>query len=191
MSTEKVSHTVFDQDTQQIVRIFQKVYHVGHVERDQVKYVERYRSDIKWAGRLFKFLTLAKRDKQSPLGWRPTPLMLNILNEQSARKSKPSRKPLPVVDRLIVELLIDAVIGNESYKVHGSVLGLGFDFLQELGLMHENRQGETVATPLLIRLFALGYYNRQCDEIVKGKYPVFPPDQPRDELVFAPVVRPK
>jgi hypothetical protein len=32
---------MFDQDTQRLVRIFQKEFHLGYVERDPVKYVRR------------------------------------------------------------------------------------------------------------------------------------------------------
>ena len=33
---------MFDKDTQRLVRIFQKVFNLSYVERDQVKYVKRY-----------------------------------------------------------------------------------------------------------------------------------------------------
>jgi hypothetical protein len=72
---------MFDQDTQHLVRIFQKVFHLSSVERDQVKYVKRYAGHIDWAGRLFEYLGLAKPDKQSPLGWWPTPVLLDIMNK--------------------------------------------------------------------------------------------------------------
>jgi hypothetical protein len=96
---------------------------------DQVKYVKLF-SDHRWTGRLFKFFNLAKPDKRSPLGWRPTPVLLDLMNKQLTRKSRPNRKLLPVVNKLILDLLIDAVIGDESYKVDRSVLHLGLDTLQ-------------------------------------------------------------
>ena len=182
---------MFDQDTQRLVRIFQKVFNLSYVERDQVKYVKRYAGSIEWAGRLFQFLHLAKRDKQSPLGWRPTPLLLDIMNKRSARKSKPSHKPLPMLNRLIVNLLQDAVIGDESYKVSGGVLSLGYEVLQELGLVREDREGDIGATPRLIRLFAEAYYDCLADEMIKGKYPAVTQDRRRGALVFAPLLRPK
>ena len=89
---------MFDQETQRLVSIFQKVFHLSYVERHQVKYVKRYARHIEWAGRLFEYLGLAKPDKQSPLGWRPTPLLLDLMNKQSARKSKPSHKPIPMLN---------------------------------------------------------------------------------------------
>lgn len=162
---------IFDKDTQRLVRIFQNVFHLSHVERDQVKYVKRYAWQIEWAGRLFQFLHLAKRDKRSPLGWRPTPLLLDLMNKQPARKSKPSRKPIPMLNRLIVNLLQDAVIGDERHKVSGGVLSLGFKVLQEVGLMRRDPEGDMDATPRLLLLFAEAYYDRLADEMAKGDYP--------------------
>jgi hypothetical protein len=182
---------VLDENMERIVRIFQKDFHLGYVERDPVKYVKRYPGEVDWAGRLFKYLGLAELDKKSPLGWRPTPLLVDLMNKQPARKCKPSTKPIPVLNKLIIDLLYDAVIGDKSYEVHGSVLNLGFNALQVLGLVRENWEGQLGAMPRLLHLFAEAYYDRLNDEMIKGKYPVFPPDQPRDELVFAPVVCPK
>ena len=162
---------MFDQDTQRLVGIFQKVFHLSYVERDQVKYVKRYARHIEWAGRLFEYLGLAKPDKQSPLGWRPTPLLLDLMNKQSARKSKPSHKPIPMLNKLIVDLLQDAVMGDERYKVSGGVLSLGFKVLQELGLMRQDGEGDTGATPRLLHLFAGAYYDRLANEMAKGDYP--------------------
>ena len=182
---------MFDKDTQRLVRIFHKAFHLRYVERGQVKYVKQYAGHIEWAGRLFQFLHLAKQDKRSPLGWRPTPLLLDFMNKQKARKSKPSHKPIPMVNKLVVDLLQDAVIGDESYKVSGAVLSLGYEVLQELGLVREDREGDIGATPRLIRLFAEAYYDHLADEMIKGKYPAFTQNRRRGALVFAPLLRPK
>jgi hypothetical protein len=85
--------------------------------------------------------------------------------------SKPSHKAISMLDKLIVNLLQDAVMGDESYKVFGGVLSLGFKALQELGLLRQDREGEIGATPRLLELFADGYYDRLADEMAKGKYP--------------------
>ena len=57
---------LFDQDTQRLVGIFQKVFHLSYVERDQVKYVKPYARHIEWAGRLFEYLGLAKPESKAP-----------------------------------------------------------------------------------------------------------------------------
>jgi hypothetical protein len=151
---------MFDQDTQRLVTIFQKAFHLGYVERDQVKYVKRYAWHIEWAGKLFEYLGLAKTDKRSPLGWRPTPLLLDLMNKQPVRKSKPSHKPIPILNKLIVDLTEDAVMGDERDKVGGDDLSLGYAVLQELALVREDREGYIGATPRLLHLFAEAYYDR-------------------------------
>ena len=168
---------MFNQDTQRLVRIFQKVFHLRDVERDQVKYVKRYAEQIKWAGRLFEYLGLAEPDKQSPLGWRPTPLLLHVMNKQSARKSKPSKKPIPILNKLIVIFIGEAVIGDEA---HDGVLSLGYEVLHELAFVREDPEGELGATPRLIRLLVEVYYD-----------PDVPHDRRRGASLFAPIIRPK
>jgi hypothetical protein len=162
---------MFDQDTQRMVRVFQKVFHLSYVERDQVKYVKRYAEHIEWAGRLFEFLYLAKGDKRSPLGWRPTPLLLDIMNKRAERKTKPSRKPIPRLNKLIVDLLDDAVIADERREIGSSILRLGFEALKELGLVRWDQDGHLGATPRLLQLFADAYYKHLADEMEKNDYP--------------------
>jgi hypothetical protein len=70
-----------------------------------------------------------------------------------------------------VNLLQDAVIGDERHKVSGGVLSLGFKVLQEVGLMRRDPEGDIGATPRLLLLFAEAYYDRLADEMAKGDYP--------------------
>lgn len=146
---------MFDQDTQRLVRIFQKVFNLSYVERDQVKYVKRYARAIERAGRLFEYLDLARLDKQSPLGWRPTPLLLDLMNKQAGRKSKRIDKPISVVDHLLMDLLTDAILGDESHLI--GLFSLGFDVLRELGLVREDGDGNMGPTRCLLRLFEDAY----------------------------------
>jgi DNA-binding transcriptional ArsR family regulator len=147
---------MFDQDTQRLVRIFQKVFNLSYVERDQLKYVKRYAHAIERAGQLFEYLGLAKLDKQSPLGWRPTPVLLDIMNKQSAPKSKQNDKAISVVDRLLMDLLTDVILGDdESHQI--DLFSLGFDVLRELGLVREDRDGNMGPTRCLLRLFEDAY----------------------------------
>ena len=39
------------------------------------------------------------------------------MNKQPVRKSKPSQKPIPILNKLIVDLTEDAVMGDECDKV--------------------------------------------------------------------------
>ena len=63
------------------------------------------------------------------------------------------------------------LIGDERYKVSGSVLSLGYKALQEFGLMRRDLEGDIGATPRLLHLFAEAYYDRLANEMTKGDYP--------------------
>src|ERR1700751_2681092 len=88
-----MTNLIFDDDTRLMVSIFQKVFHLRYVERDQVKYVKRYADAIRSTGQLFEYLGLARPDKQSPLGWRATLVLLDIVNKHARGKSKRGTKP--------------------------------------------------------------------------------------------------
>ena len=152
---------MFDKDTQRLVRIFQKVFNLSYVERDQVKYVKRYARAIERVGQLFEYLGLAKLDKQSPLGWRPTPVLLSIMNKRTVYKSKAGDKPISTADQLLMFLLTDVVLGDERHR--SGLLTFGYDVLQELGLVRENREGDCGPTPRLLELFMDGYIRHLND----------------------------
>jgi len=97
---------------QYIVRILQNGFNLGYVEPNKMKCVKRYRTAIERVSDLFAYLGLAKPDKESPLGWRPTPTMLSLLNKQPERKSKLSDKPMSVEDRLLMELLLNVLLDD-------------------------------------------------------------------------------
>ena len=143
---------MFDKDTQRLVRIFQKVFNLSYVERDQVKYVKRYARAIEWVGQLFEYLGLAKLNKQSPLGWRPTPVLLSIMNKQRRISRKPGRQTNS--QRLTPYILAARCRTRRREASLASLLTFGFKVLQELGLMRGNREGDcTVPPPVCWELF--------------------------------------
>lgn len=145
-------------DTYLMVALFQRVFHVHQVENDPTKYVQKYDSEIKDAGRLFEFLELAKRDRTSPLGWKPTHLMMEIIaNRVPKQRAKRDSGNDEFIDEFMVELLGDAVFGVERPPQTGI---LGLEVLVELGLLRENAEGDWEATPRLKLLFADGYHMR-------------------------------
>ena len=80
---------MFDNDTQLVVSIFRRAFQmVGSEEHVPEKYVKSYKSDIEEAGQLFAYLGLAKPDTQSPLGWRPTPALMDVIAKRAVRPSK-------------------------------------------------------------------------------------------------------
>jgi hypothetical protein len=167
---------MFDNDTQLLVNIFQKVFqlrgkHTEGEELDPMKYVERYKRQIEIAGQLFGYLGLAEPHPESPLGWKPTHLLLEVIAKRAVRRSKLIDRIACEEDTLIVSLLCDAVFADASY-VDRSVCttGLGFSVLRALGLLRETTDGDNLPTPGLQELFAGAYYaRRQASRERKGK----------------------
>ena len=147
---------MLDEETQSLISIFQKVFHLSYVERDQVKYVKRYAGAIKSTGQLFEYLGLARPDKQCPLGWRPTPVLLDVMNKHARGKSKRSDKPISMVDHLLMFLLHDAVFGagTRMYRT----CPLGYEVLHELGLVRRDDEDQSAPTPRLLGLFEDAYF---------------------------------
>jgi hypothetical protein len=143
-----------DKDIRRLVAIFQEEFNLGYVEPDPVKYVKRYPSAIRSTGQLFKYFGLAKGDKQSPLGWRPTRLLLDIMNEREARSSKPTDEPISMPDELLMRLMHDAIFGADA----NTDCTLGYEVLLVLGLTREGSAGGSLPTPRLLRFFEDGYY---------------------------------
>jgi hypothetical protein len=141
-----------------MITIFQQVFLPHDDERDPKKYLTKYASDIKLAGQLFEYLGLAHFDKRSPLGWKPTDRLVDVIAKKAACPSKPTAKSAINGGGLIVDLLSDAVFGQDhDDDMHNH---LGDKVLNAIGLIQdcENYWG---ATPLLLQLFANGYYERQ------------------------------
>ena len=162
---------MFDKDTKRLVGIFQEVFNQDDCEPDQAKYVKRHASFIENTGQLFEYLSLAEPDEKSPLGWRPTPVLVYLMDEQAARKAKPSRGPISLQGRLLMRLLDDAVFGAEG---DGSC-ELGYAVLRELGLLREDGEGEHGPTRRLLQLFHHAY----IQHLVRRWGPYVPPDYGR------------
>ena len=114
---------MFDNDTHLLVNIFQEVFqlrgkHDDGEELDPMKYVERYKGQIEIAGQLFGYLGLAEPDPESPLGWKPTHLLLEVVAKRAVRRSKLIDRMACEEDTLIVSLLCDAVFADGSYRDH-------------------------------------------------------------------------
>ena len=159
---------MFDNDTQLMVRIFQEVFQLeGYEEHDPVKYVKSYEWEIEEAGQLLAYLGLAKPDRQSPLGWRPTHLLLDVIAKRAVRRSKPLDRSVCAEDSLIVSLLCDAALGEERPKRYP--LG-ALRVLTALGLMRETIDDPDLPALHLRQLFAEAYYRakRQAEASDRG-----------------------
>jgi hypothetical protein len=151
---------MFDNDTLLMVNIFHKAFQMeGAEERDPAKYVKTYKSDIEEAGRILACLGLAELDTQSPLGWRPTPALMEIIANRAARLARPLDGMVSAEDRLIISLLCDAAFG----KAHSHYPLCAIQVLRALGLVREAYDGD-LPTLQLRQLFADAYYDREAGE---------------------------
>jgi hypothetical protein len=151
---------MLDNDTELMVGIFRRVFQLARSEeRVPEKYVQSYKSDIEEAGQLFAYLDLAKPDTQSPLGWRPTPALMDIIAKRAVRGAKPIDRMVRAEDSLIISLLCDAAFG-EAHKRYPLC---AFSVLTALGLVREGLNDD-LPTLKLRQLFAEAYYDRQARE---------------------------
>lgn len=147
---------MFDNETYLMIKIFQATFQLdGLEEPDAAKYLKLYESEVKDAGLVLDYLGLAKQDKKSPLSWRPTSLLLEIMVRRLLSKQKRPREDAD--DELTGHLLCDAVFGE---RVEGQRGHLAYLLLLELGLLQENDAGGWGATKELRKLFSDGYYRR-------------------------------
>jgi hypothetical protein len=147
---------MFDNETHLMITIFLNIFQLDGMEAsDPAKYLKLYETEIKDAGPVLEYLGLAKLDEKSPLGWRPTPLLIEII---ARRLLKQKRKREDADDELTGYLLADAVFGEDEQNVQKGYLA--YALLFELGLLQENDAGGWGATKELQRLFSDGYYRR-------------------------------
>jgi hypothetical protein len=142
----------YDSDTHLLVTMFQKCWFAAdRIPTDPVKYVKKYKPEIKDAGLLFAYLDLAEVDPKSPLGWKPTHRLLEIIVERAEAEHRND-------DHMTVDLLWDTVF--DDYVENGRGI-LGLYVLLGLGLMKQDDVGCWFATPELQRLFLDGYYSQR------------------------------
>ena len=103
--------------------------------------MRRNTSDIEEAGQLFACFGFGKPDTQSPLGWRPTPALMEIIANRAARLARPLDGMVSAEDRLIISLLCDAAFG----KAHSHYPLCAFQALRALGLARGIRRRSAYA----------------------------------------------
>ena len=148
---------MFGKNARRLIALFREVVRAD--DCDSMQYLNRYASEIEVTRQLLEYLYLAEADKRSHLGWRPTHLLLEIMNQRKKLKLW-SDKPVPREDRLIIELLCDAAFGDARHTYPGGSFRLAFGVLYRLGLMQLTREGDVGANQHLLRLFADAHYSR-------------------------------
>ena len=126
----------FDNDTYLMVAIFQAVYQFeDHVETDPLKYVKRHEHRIEITGQVFEYLGLATPDAKSPIGWRPTVFLINIIAERLLAKKPRATASSDDLD-FTLDFLCQKIFGDSSEE-----LELSFETLHALGLLREDDDG--------------------------------------------------
>jgi len=155
---------MLDNDTELMVSIFKKAFQcIGAEEHNSERYLKSYKSDLAEAGQIFAYLGLARPDAQSPLGWRPTDALLDIIAKRAVRGSKRIDRVIRAEESHVISLFLDAAFGEqrESFPL------CAFTVLNALGLTRA-AGGEDVPTRHFRQLFAEAYYDRQ-DQTVPAK----------------------
>src|ERR1700722_1574442 len=124
----------FDKDTLLVVNILLRAFRLEEFEQsDLAEYVELYEDELKSAGLLFECLGLAKRDKTSSIGWRPTEQLLEMFEKRPSNKMA---KQEFRGDEFMLNLLCGAVFGGDPDR--GAT---AFQVLSCLGLSQKDDSG--------------------------------------------------
>jgi hypothetical protein len=137
-----------------LIAFFQDAIQVGEVEPDPAKYLKKFRSEINDTGRIFEYLGLARPDKNSSLGWKPTDRLLDLIAKSKAQLSKPTSKSASLMESLILDLMLETVLGAEAGNFHCYVM-------LRLGLIIQHTDGDWTPSALLLKLFADSYDTRR------------------------------
>jgi hypothetical protein len=140
--------------TRTLINFFQKAFQAGTVERDQKKYFTKYRSEIEAAGQVFQYLELAKPDKKSVLGWKPTKRLLDLIAKSDA--GPPNTTPKSVDIQVLLDLLLDTILGSAPSEERYFCV----QSLMRLGLVVVDSWGDQMPTIELLDLFTVSYYTR-------------------------------
>jgi hypothetical protein len=143
--------------TPKLVNFFQKAFQAGTIERDQQKYLTKYRSQIEAAGQVFQNLELAKPDSKSALGWKPTKRLLDLIAKSDAGPPKTTPKSVDI--QVLLDLMMDTMLGSDPRRGLG-LARLCIASLIRLGLVVEDSLGDWMPTIELLNLFTTSYYVR-------------------------------
>jgi hypothetical protein len=141
--------------TPKLINFFQKAFQAGTVERDQKKYLTKYRSEIETAGQVFQYLELAKPDSKSALGWKPTKRLLDLIAKSNAGPPKVTPKSVDL--QVLLDLMLNTMLGPNRHQGVGCFC---IHLLISLGLVVEDSLGDWMPTIELLNLFTSSYYRR-------------------------------
>jgi hypothetical protein len=107
----------------------------GPLDKDKTAtaYLKDYEKDIRGTGQVLEWLGLARPDKKSALGWKPSHDLMSLIAEPR-RLSKSKKECADFEDDEVFDIIFDATIGeHEEWGFHDFVVSV----LRFLGLAKE------------------------------------------------------
>jgi hypothetical protein len=124
--------TMLKSDIHLVVRIFQP-YIDGADTLDAVEFAKKYDRELRNAGLMLKYLGLSAESAQSPFGWKPTRLLMDIVTRRLSQ-DEPDEPPSDEdADDFTREHMME-----EIYGVEREDRSFGFKLLFAIGLMYDD-----------------------------------------------------
>jgi hypothetical protein len=136
----------FDTETYLLFSIYYKSYGIlKGMDGSAATYVKRFEKEIRGGGQVLEWLGLAIRDKNSPLGWKPSHDLIS-LSMESRKHSKSRKLGADDEDAEVFDMIFDATVDDvgEWSNIRSFVLSV----LRFLGLAKE-ADLDCVPTPRL------------------------------------------
>jgi hypothetical protein len=142
----------FDTETYLLFSIYYEAYGVlKGMDGSAATYLQRFEKEIRGTGQVLEWLGLARTDKKSPLGCKPSHLLMSLIVEPR-RCSKSKKSFAYPEDAEVFDMIFDATVGD--VEEWSNIPSFVFSVLRLLGLAKESDLLDTVPTPQLYRLAA-------------------------------------
>jgi hypothetical protein len=126
------------------------------------KYVESHKSEIEATCRVLEWLRLAAPARRSPLGWKASNLLVDLIVKPRKRLGRSVKACIESWEENAVNMIFEAALGNLDHMTYEcrSYIEWLFGFL---GLMNINDDGDWIPTRRLLNLAAESRFeeNRQ------------------------------
>jgi hypothetical protein len=142
-----------------LIRVFQEVPQFHPIQRDPAKYFKGHRREIKAVGRLLEYLSLARADKRSALGWKPKRDLLELIAKRKARPDECDTVFVCDREELLVYLMLDTALGADSELRNEE--SFCCEVMTVLGLMEGDGHGGWRAKQGMVWYFEDAYHKKQ------------------------------
>jgi hypothetical protein len=102
----------FDTETYLLFSIYYEAYGPFQVmDKSAATYVKRFEKQIRGTGQVLEWLGLAVRDKNSPLGWKPSHDLISLIAKPH-KPSKSKKSCSSAEDDEVFDMSLDAAVGE-------------------------------------------------------------------------------